>query len=62
MTRVEALIQGFGIDVAGYAWTAEPSAEIVPPDHPYLQGNDGGYVSMVNGRINERVLTPESIA
>jgi len=48
MTRVEALIAGLGIEVAGYARTTEPLAEYVPSDHPYLQGNEGGYV---DGRI-----------
>lgn len=44
MLRVEALLAQFGIDVAGYGQSQVPQAETVSPDHPYIQGNDGGYV------------------
>lgn len=43
MVRVEALMKGQGVDVAGYATTAAPALEFVSAAHPYLQGNDGGY-------------------
>ena len=43
MARVEALLKGQGIDVAGYAQTPPPTLEFVSAAHPYLQGNDGGY-------------------
>jgi hypothetical protein len=45
MARVEALLKGQGIDVAGYAQTEAPALEFVSAAHPYLQGNDGGYAS-----------------
>jgi hypothetical protein len=48
MWQVETLLADLGVDVAGYAQTAAPQAEFAPSDHPYLQGNDGGYV---DGRI-----------
>ena len=44
MQRVEKLISQFGIDATGYAQTEVPQVEWAPPDHPYLQGNDGAYV------------------
>jgi hypothetical protein len=43
MARVEALMRGQGIDVAGYAASPPPQLEFVSASHPYLQGNDGGY-------------------
>ena len=43
MVRVEALLADLGIDVPGYAQSDVPAAELAPPDHPYLQGNDGGF-------------------
>lgn len=48
MARVEALLRQVGIDVSGYAASAPPTVERSPANHPYLQGNDGGYVP---GRI-----------
>jgi hypothetical protein len=48
MARVEALLRQVGIDVIGYAASAPPAVERSPANHPYLQGNDGGYVP---GRI-----------
>lgn len=55
MARVEALLTSVGVDVAGYAATEPPAVERSPANHPYLQGNDGGYVP---GRIyiNEDAL------
>jgi len=55
MARVETLLADLGIDVSGYAQGAVPQAEMAPPDHPYLQGSDGGYA---DGRvfINEEAI------
>ena len=43
MARVEILLADLGIDVPGYAQSDIPAAELAPPSHPYLQGNDGGF-------------------
>ena len=43
MARVEALMKGQGVGVAGYAQSPPPALEFVNASHPYLQGNDGGY-------------------
>jgi len=48
MHQAETLMLERGIDVKGYAQTAAPVTERVPPSHLYLQGNDG---SFVDGRI-----------
>jgi hypothetical protein len=48
MLRVEAALTAIGVDVAGYAAGDVPVAELAHPDHPYLQGNDGGYA---DGRV-----------
>ncbi len=48
MRRVESLLEGEGIAVAGYARSAVPTAAFVTAAHPYLQGHDGGFV---DGRI-----------
>lgn len=48
MLQAETLLQGFGIDVQGYASSALPAVAIVESGHLMLQGNDGAYVG---GRI-----------
>ena len=48
MARVETLMKAQGVDVAGYAASDAPTLEFASADHPYLQGNDGGYAG---GRI-----------
>jgi hypothetical protein len=48
MSKVETALAGLGIDVAGYAASAAPQAELAPPAHLYLQGNAGAYV---DGRV-----------
>jgi hypothetical protein len=48
MLRVERTLSAMGIEVAGYAAGDAPVSELAAPDHPYLQGNDGGYV---DGRV-----------
>ena len=48
MLRVEAALTRMGIDVAGYAESEPPAAELASAEHPYLQGNDGGYA---DGRV-----------
>jgi hypothetical protein len=45
MQRTEALMGALGIDVSGYARSPLPPVELVPAGHPYVQGNDGGYVA-----------------
>jgi hypothetical protein len=44
MAQVETLMSQFGIDVPGYALSKAPQVEWAPPDHPYVQGDDGAYV------------------
>lgn len=44
MARVEALLTNVGVDVRGYSASEPPAIERSPASHPYLQGNDGGYV------------------
>jgi hypothetical protein len=56
MARVETLLADLHIDVAGYAQSDTPAAELAPPSHPYLQGNDGGFA---DGRI---YINDEAIA
>lgn len=48
MITVEATLSSLGVDVSGYAAGEVPPAEFAPSDHPYLQGNDGGYA---DGRV-----------
>ena len=48
MLRVERILNEMGVDVTGYGDSPLPITEMAPPDHPYLQGNDGGYAG---GRI-----------
>ena len=48
MLRVERILHEMGVDVTGYGEGPVPQTEMAPPDHPYLQGNDGGYAG---GRI-----------
>jgi len=55
MARVEALMKGQGVDVAGYAASAAPKLEFVNAAHPYLQGNDGGYAGGVVYVSAERI-------
>jgi hypothetical protein len=55
MARVEALMKGQGVDVAGYATSAAPALEFVSAAHPYLKGNDGGYAGGVVYVSDERI-------
>jgi hypothetical protein len=55
MARVEALMKGQGIDVAGYAVSTPPALEFVSPSHPYLQGNEGGYAGGIVYVSDERI-------
>jgi hypothetical protein len=55
MARVEALMKGQGIDVAGYAASPPPALEFVSAAHPYLQGNDGGYAGGTVYVSDERI-------
>ncbi len=48
MLRVEKILDGLGVDVAGYATGVPPETEWAPAEHPYLQGNDGAYIA---GRV-----------
>ncbi|NOT39445.1 MAG: hypothetical protein HOP13_03030 [Alphaproteobacteria bacterium] len=55
MVRVEALMKGQGVDVAGYATRTPPALEFVNASHPYLQGNDGGYAGGIVYVSNDRI-------
>lgn len=45
MRRVETALTELGVNVPGYGASAPPEAVRAPANHPYLRGNDGGYVA-----------------